>query len=264
MRRATHLLPLAGLCLSAACASPRAPGEGDRPPATAGGHATVDHGDSPAPALVVVELFSSEGCSSCPPADAVLADLAARPLDDGTVVVALEHHVDYWDDLGWRDPYASEASTDRQRRYRATRGSTTIFTPEVVVDGVASMLGSRRGAIEDAVRRRAALPRLPVTAALAEDGHALRVTLQRAPDRPAQIVVAVIEEGIATSIPRGENAGATVRHGPVVRWLGSGGDAAAGERTVDLGAPVEGERRAAVAFVQAAPQREILGAAIAR
>src|SRR5689334_24971625 len=95
---------------------------------------------------IVVELFTSEGCSSCPPADALLAELAGRP-----DVLALSFHVDYWDRLGWRDPFSSPAATERQHGYAVLLGLATVYTPQIVVDGKWQAVGSDHGEVEHAL-----------------------------------------------------------------------------------------------------------------
>ena len=95
---------------------------------------------------VLVELFTSEGWSSCPSADAVLLDLAERQPIEGVEVIALGQHVDYWNRLGWKDPYSSHSYTKRQGRYRAQFGAESIYTPQAVVDGQAELVDSKKGA----------------------------------------------------------------------------------------------------------------------
>src|SRR5205823_8102402 len=120
--------------------------------------APVQAGERP----IVVELFTSEGCSSCPPADALLAELARRP-----DVLALSFHVDYWDRLGWKDPYSSRAATDRQNRYAKLLALATVYTPQIVVDGRWEAVGSDRADVERALERaRRDPPEVPVTLTL--------------------------------------------------------------------------------------------------
>ena len=115
---------------------------------------TVLHGgarSSATPTAVVVELFTSEGCSSCPPADALLQSLVdAQPID-GAQIIGLGHHVDYWDRLGWRDKFSSGASTARQQRYARTFNVDSIYTPQMVVDGRDEFVGSNRSAAWQAI-----------------------------------------------------------------------------------------------------------------
>ena len=157
---------------------------------------------------VVVELFTSEGCSSCPPADALLGELAKRP-----GVIALAYHVDYWDDLGWRDRYSLPESTQRQRGYVRRLERAGAFTPQIVVSGDTSLVGSNRTAVEKA---------------LAGDRDALRMSLSREGDRlhiyfleawresMDVFLVSYLQEATA-KIAGGENANRTLRHFNVVR-----------------------------------------------
>jgi hypothetical protein len=216
---------------------------------------------------VVLELFSSEGCSSCPAADAVLAELDAAGEVDGTRVLALELHVDYWDYLGWRDPYSSAGFTARQERYGQWLGARN-YTPQLVVDGQAELLGSNRGRALLAVRRAAQLPS-PATVELSRQGEALAVRVAmagggRGPAAGARVLLAITESGLRTRVPRGENAGQTLAHGPVVRALRplgvlQGADYAT-VAPLQLRAGWKRETLRAVVLVQAESDGRILGA----
>src|SRR6185295_18953420 len=107
------------------------------------------------PVPVVVELFTSEGCSSCPPADNVLTDLLRDQPIAGVQVIGFSEHVDYWDQLGWKDPFSNAAFTARQTAYSATLHRSDIYTPQIVVDGAAEMVGSDRASVIAAISRRA-------------------------------------------------------------------------------------------------------------
>ena len=128
----------------------------------------------PAP-KAVVELFTSQGCSSRPPADELLVELAGRP-------VALTLPVDYWDYLGWKDTLAQPAFTARQRAYASARNDKQVYTPQVVVNGLKPIVGSDRAKIEGQIAKAAEGPRLPVAIALEETGAALSVAIAASAD----------------------------------------------------------------------------------
>ncbi|TMQ09365.1 MAG: DUF1223 domain-containing protein, partial [Deltaproteobacteria bacterium] len=155
--RARYALCLLGLPL--ACA--RADGE----PRPTGGEGPL-----------VIELFTSQGCSSCPPADQLLSRLAAAGTLGDRVLAPLAFHVDYWNDLGWADPYSSPAWTERQHQYSRAVGDARVYTPELVVGGASGVLGSNLAAVTDAVQRAARPGLLPATAAWTRDGVAVTVT----------------------------------------------------------------------------------------
>ena len=171
---------------------------------------------------VVVELFTSQGCSSCPPADELLGELAGR---DG--VIALSLHVDYWDYIGWKDPYGSAQNTERQRRYAEELGLRYIYTPQIVIDGRQNVVGSRRSEVLngiEAARKRAKA--VDVTFMPDDGGHVI-IPAGHAPDRGATIWLAVYDNAYETDVKRGENAGRTIRNTHVVRrmerlgtWMG--------------------------------------------
>ena len=119
---------------------------GEVPPA-----GDLDDDPPAAPGVAVVELFTSQGCSSCPPADALLTELEERAEKDGVVLLPMSLHVDYWDRLGWADPYASPANTARQGAYAEALGDPQLYTPQAVVNGRAAAVGSRRADVEKLV-----------------------------------------------------------------------------------------------------------------
>ncbi len=162
---------------------------------------------APVPHLVVAELFTSEGCSSCPPAEALLLELARRPN-----IVAIAWHVDYWNNLGWRDPYASAAWTRRQRTYAALLNSE-VFTPAMVINGSRVVVGSDRGAVTDALNSA-----YPPTV-LAELHRSDTSITGRIGPRPetASVTTVVYDSIRTTNVRAGENAGRDLREGHIVR-----------------------------------------------
>jgi hypothetical protein len=195
---------------------------------------------------VVVELFSSEGCSSCPPADEVL-----RTLDAEGKVIALELHVDYWNDLGWVDPFSKPEWSARQRMYGKS------YTPQAVVDGNEELIGSREGALRDAIDRAARKPHIAVTIARDKDAIVVRVP-DASLEEKAVVFLAIADRNLSTSVPRGENAGQTLKHGPVVRELRTIG--AFSGTAVELRTTIPRSARFA-AFVQGGKTHRIFGAA---
>jgi len=182
---------------------------------------------SPAHTVALVELFTSEGCSSCPPADAWLRDLPGSGYGvDKVVPLAL--HVDYWDYIGWKDRFASARYTDRQRMYSAIGSSRFIYTPQVVFDGRDFRSWHNGSAFDRAVREANARPaRATITVSLdAPDAGMTQVKvgaeLPEDADRSGvALYVAAYENGQSTSVKAGENRGATLRHDYVVRqWFG--------------------------------------------
>ena len=159
----------------------------------------------------VVELFTSQGCSSCPPADAFLAELAER--DD---VIALAFHVDYWDYLGWKDTFGRPEHSERQSEYAAVRGDRKVYTPQMIVNGAHHFLGGNRRAVEAAVQEA----KLPVEVTLAYDGDRLEIKVGANP-RPAPwratIRLVLFSSSENVGIARGENSGATMTYRNVVR-----------------------------------------------
>ena len=210
---------------------------------------------------VVLELFTSEGCSSCPPADALLARLVHESEASGRRVYGLSLHVDYWDRLGWRDRFSNAAYTQRQSQYARRFALQGNYTPEMVVNGDGECVGSNAGAVQVQVdrslaRKSGATPELAVTAS----GHELRVScnVAHAP-QGATLNVAWVQSR-AVSVPdAGENGGRTLEHANVVRDLRTVVLTPGFHDTIVLQRP-EVEDGEVIAWVQAANQGSVLGA----
>lgn len=167
---------------------------------------------------VVVELFTSQGCSSCPPADALLGDLSKR-----NDVLALGFHVDYWDYIGWKDPYASKVATKRQKLYAESFKLSFVYTPQMVVNGVIESVGSDRSAIEAAVEKAKARATAHPSLELERrpDGGLLVHVGSAEAKRPATVWLACFDRQRSTVVPRGENAGSTLINYHIVRHFES-------------------------------------------
>jgi hypothetical protein len=173
-------------------------------------------GDTPKDeAPLVIELFTSQGCSSCPAADKLLDKLARDGAVLGRPIAPLAFHVDYWDDLGWADSFALPAWTERQRQYSRALGDSSVYTPELVVGGRTGLVGSNSLA---ATRAIAAAPaQIKISASATWKADSITVTA-KAP-AGADVVVAIWQDNTKTKIPRGENAGSTLAGDRVVRRL---------------------------------------------
>jgi len=224
-----------------------------------------------APAVpVVVELFTSEGCSSCPPADQLLADLVKRQPVPGALVIALSEHVDYWDNLGWKDPFSSASFTRRQSGYATLAGHGDVYTPQMVINGGEAVVGSDREAVLAAIRRAVAKPAAPVSIELAwkNTGDVETTIAAHSAGSGEQVFLAITEDGLASSVKSGENAGHTLGHTGVTRRLirlgslktdGSFHDA----RHIELDAAWHKAQLHFVVFIQRGESGAILAAASA-
>src|SRR5258708_8009290 len=176
----------------------------------------------------VVELYASQGCSSCPPADRVLGELSMMPN-----VIALAFHVDYWDNIGWRDHYSIPNAVERQHRYVEALGLSSAFTPQAVVDGRSSFVGSDKRAILDALAGQIG-ETVPVS--LEVSHGVLTVGVPERQDRKAyQVYVAAYLPQASTPVGRGENSGRTLQEFNIVRQfrsIGTWSGHAAGLRTL--------------------------------
>ncbi len=208
----------------------------------------------------VVELFTSQGCSSCPPADRILGDLARDP---SLVVITMP--VDYWDYIGWKDTLASPQCTARQKGYAAARGDGQVYTPQAVIDGVSHVVGADRAAIEKNISEdRSAKGALSVDVATKiADGKA-SVDVGAGAGKAASVWLLEVEPSATVAVGRGENAGRTLTYTNVVRKMTRLGDYSG--QAAHFEAPAKAEARY-VALVQAGAADKpgaILGAAMTR
>lgn len=207
-------------------------------------------------APLVIELFTSQGCSSCPPADRLLDKLARAGQLAGRPLAPLSFHVDYWDDLGWADPYARPAWTERQRQYARALGDASVYTPELVIGGRVGMVGSHERRAAEAIAAAPRQQKIAATAAWSKTS----VTIDATAPANADVWVALWQDGTRTKVPRGENAGATLAADRVVRKLERVAQAG---KTGKLTIAIDGSGRdtGAVAFAQT-PDKQIIGSAL--
>jgi hypothetical protein len=215
---------------------------------------------------VIVELFTSEGCSSCPPADALLSQIAKTQPIAGADVIALGEHVDYWDHGGWADRFSSRQFSARQSDYSRAFRKDTVYTPQMIVDGQTQFVGSDEDAARTAIARAARQPKAHVS--LTRVGDTLSVGVDHLPSAakgdPADVVLAITESGLSSSVGSGENAGRRLGHSAVVRQLMPLGTVSGGVFTASPTVkPASGWQRgnlSAVVFVQERASRRIVGA----
>jgi hypothetical protein len=228
---------------------------------------------------VIVELFTSEGCSSCPPADALLAELDTRQPLGSAEVIALEEHVDYWDQQGWRDPFSSATWTARQYEYAGKLHNGNPYTPEMVVDGREAFVGSRGGMARQEIEKAAAIKKTGIEISemspVQNQSVVFKVSVEKLPSitprDTAEIILAITESGLHSSVKAGENSGEELHHSPVVRELKvigvmgkNGEEGFHAQPAVKLDAKWNLENLRAVVFVQEKKNRRILGAAAVR
>jgi len=216
---------------------------------------------------VVVELFTSEGCSSCPPADALLTKLNDLQPIRGVHVIALEEHVDYWDRSGWRDPFSSPEFTGRQKSYVQQLRLEAAYTPQMVIDGRAELVGNNSGAVLSELAKAARSAKIPVHLTLREKSadHVSLAVQVGATKSSGDVLVAITESKLASDVARGENAGHNLKHSAVVRKLipiGTlkVGEGFSGETEVQLAPEWKPENLSAVVFIQERGGGRTLGA----
>jgi hypothetical protein len=209
------------------------------------------------PRVVLVELFTSEGCSDCPPADQLLRQIDSKRTSAGTLMIGVSEHVTYWDHIGWKDPYSAEAMTQRQNGYGSRFALDSVYTPQMVVNGEAQFVGGNGRALQQAVEKAR-----PVDASALKiggvmvDGDALEANVRLngiLPSRGVELFAVIAEDETTEHVLAGENKGRTLAHTSVARTLVQAGKLrAAGEATIRLKLPPPdaGTRRHLVVWAQ--------------
>ena len=237
--------------------------------ATSPGHLPDWVSPPPGRSPVLVELFTSEGCSSCPPADVLLAKLQREQPVAGAEVVALSLHVDYWDHQGWKDPFSSKTFTARQQSYARVFGEDRVYTPQMVVDGRDEFTGSDEATALRVVSAAASRPRLALTVDARAAAGSVKISIDLPPApadaEPIDVVVALAEDGLTSSVRRGENHGRTLSHAAVTRKLQTLGalekESFVASGQLDLHPSWQRDRMRAVVFLQGRTSRQVYGAA---
>jgi len=252
----------AAVVLVLALANPAAPSQDQNP--------VQASNSQDAKAGVLVELFTSEGCSSCPPADALLRQLDTMAPVNSVGIVVLGEHVDYWDGVGWRDRFASRQYTERQNDYARRFSLDSPFTPQMVVDGTQQLVGNNTGALQAALNKAASTNRatLRVSAEPKDQKH-LALTVDAGPlpsgTKHADLYVALADNSDETQVGGGENSGRKLQHVAVARSLRKCGTVPAEGSHLQVTVPLEKgselEKQRVVVFLQEPGTGHVLGAA---
>ena len=222
---------------------------------------------------VLVELFTSEGCSSCPPADALLQKLDQQPIPNAELIVMSEH-VDYWNHDGWKDPFSSSAMTDRQRAYASQFHLDTVYTPQMVVDGSQQFSGADAKKLQAAITDELLHAKVPVrVSAVSIDGTRLRATVETGVLDPgsgvktADVFLVVAQNHAESQVLGGENAQRHLMHASVVRRVARVGKVKIGERfsqqvELKIDVPTDSRNLRVIAFLQNSASGRVVGAAM--
>ena len=213
---------------------------------------------------VLVELFTSEGCSSCPPADRVLSQLEKERTNGDAEIITLALHVDYWNYLGWKDEFSSKQFSERQSGYAERFKLDSIYTPQMVVDGQTQFVGNNLGTAQKAINDSAKNQKATIEISNAD--NKLKVKISNAPTHDDSYVwLAIAEDNLKTNVKRGENGGKTLDHVSVVREMKLLGNLAAADKTYEseialqFGSNWKRENLKFVVFVQGADSKKVFG-----
>lgn len=223
-----------------------------------------NHPVKPAPQpVVVLELFTSQGCSSCPPADKALQDLTQKAAQSGQAVYGLSFHVDYWNRMGWQDPFSNKQYTDRQRQYDR-RLKTQTYTPQLIVNGSQDIIGGQRGRIEQAIQT---IQKQPASAFIGVDGHVsqanqqVNIKYELSTPGPFRVNVALVQKEARTLVSNGENGGRTLINTHVVRQFRTiENSGTSGSVSLPIPDDLKAEQTAVMVYVQRSDTGQIVGA----
>ena len=225
---------------------------------------TTDTVAKPAPQpVVVLELFTSQGCSSCPPADKALQDITEQAAQAGQAVYGLSFHVDYWNRLGWQDPFSTKQYTDRQRQYdRALK--TQTYTPQIVINGKQELIGGQRGRIEQVIQtiqKQPASAFVSVDGTLKRDAGQVMVNYTLSATGPYRVNVALVQKEARTPVKNGENGGRTLVNTNVVRQFRTIDESdKTGSVSLPLPTDLSSDQTGVLVYVQRTDTGQVVGA----
>ncbi len=222
-----------------------------------------DVGKPVAQPVVVLELFTSQGCSSCPPADKALQNITEQAARSGQAVYGLSFHVDYWNRLGWQDPFSTKQFTDRQRQYNRVL-KTQTYTPQLIINGEQAVIGGQRGRIEQGIET---IQQQPAAAFVSVDGtvrhNARQVTVNYtlSTNGPYRVNVALVQKEARTPVKNGENGGRTLVNTNVVREFKTlEGSGPTGSVSFPLPTNLSSGQTAVLVYVQRRDTGQVVGA----
>jgi hypothetical protein len=225
--------------------------------------------DQPPRVPVLVELYTSEGCSSCPIADALLASLQRDQPVQGAEIIPIGLHVDYFNNLGWKDAFSSSAFTARQGSYSRVFGGENLYTPQMVIDGHQALPGNEGAQVRSAIETAARRTHLPLRVSAAVAADKVRITIEApaapSPGESIQLIAAITEDGLTSVVNRGENAGRTLHHVAVARRVQVLDALGVKPAIVASQLPIQrgwGVHLKALVWMQGVKSRQIYGAAL--
>jgi hypothetical protein len=219
-----------------------------------------------APKVVLVELFTSEGCFSCPPADALLREVNGTVTNSGQLIVGISEHVTYWNSIGWADPFSSALFTDRQNAYGSHFGLNSVYTPQMIVNGTEQIVGSDRPGLMLALKRDVAKPAQVALHILSMkvtgDGLVAKFSMTSAMPLKGDIVAVLADDFDRSSVSRGENSGRNLSHVAVARTLSRVAMQSVAEQEIHLPLPASfqaAQKHHLILFAQAPSYGRVLG-----